>query len=131
RFGTKFSNEDKIAGICEQPVSRRHRERIWPYRFEARWESGRMQALDVGIEQRNYFSVSFASSSDYDIHNSVPFRLTGNMAQYSHLVIPPGTNREQKSLLLLALPRHHEATPSCLLRGRSGRQMLNASSLRL
>src|SRR5215467_11620134 len=30
RFGTKFSNEDKIAGICEQPVSRRHRERIWP-----------------------------------------------------------------------------------------------------
>src|SRR5262245_17110524 len=51
RFGIKLSNEEKIVGICEQTVGRRRWERIWPKRFEARWDSGRVQALDVGIEQ--------------------------------------------------------------------------------
>jgi hypothetical protein len=30
-----------------------------------------MQALDVGIEQGNHFSICVAGPSDYDIHTSV------------------------------------------------------------
>jgi hypothetical protein len=51
RLGIDFGNEDKIAGISEQPTRDRCRERIRPRWLEVLGQSRRVQALDVGIEQ--------------------------------------------------------------------------------
>lgn len=51
RLGIDFGNEDKIAGVSEQPTRDCCRERIRPRWLEVLGQSRRMQALDVGIEQ--------------------------------------------------------------------------------
>ena len=51
RLGIDFGNEDKIAGIDEQRMRDRCRERIRPKWLEMLGQSRRVQALDVGIEQ--------------------------------------------------------------------------------
>ena len=51
RLGIDFGNEDKIAGVSEQPTRDRCRERIRPRWLEVLGQSRRMQALDVGIEE--------------------------------------------------------------------------------